>query len=231
MPLPKPTYRIYQAKIPSTGKTVRFRPFTVREEKSLIIAQESEDVDTISSAILDVLRDCLQDNVEPDTFSVFDIEYLMTQIRAKSVGEVVNLLMPCENDATHEKIPVRIDLSKIEVTFPENHNKTISLYEDVGVVMKYPTLEMLKLMEDADSFEIARLCTDYVYDAEEIYPAADETPSELREFFESLEQSQFAKVEDFFKTMPVYQHILDYKCQTCGHNHKRIIKGLSNFFV
>lgn len=233
MPLPKPSPRIYTTKIPSTGATVKFRPFNVKEEKFLILAQESEDIATITNAIQDILESCIQDNISVKDLAIFDVEFLMTQIRAKSVGEVVNLLMPCAENPNHEKIPVRIDLTKIEVDFPEQHKKVIPLYDDVGVAMKYPTLDMLETMEKADSFEIAMLCTDYIYDAEQMYPAKEQTKEELKEFFETLEQSQFSKVEEFFQTMPVYQHILEYTCMNpeCRHVHKRLIKGISNFFV
>lgn len=231
MPLPKPSPRIYNTKIPSTGATVKFRPFNVKEEKFLILAQESEDIATITNAILDVLESCIQDNISVKDLAIFDIEFLMTQIRAKSVGEVVNLLMPCAENPTHEKIPVRIDLTKIAVEFPTDHKKTISLYDDVGVVMKYPTLDMLDVIEKSDSFEIAMLCTDYIYDSEQMYHAKDQTKEELKEFFETLDQSQFSKVEEFFQTMPVYKHVLEYTCMECKHVHKRVIKGISNFFV
>lgn len=233
MPLPKPSPRIYTTKIPSTGAQVKFRPFNVKEEKFLILAQESEDIATITNAIQDILESCIQDNISVKDLAIFDVEFLMTQIRAKSVGEVVNLLMPCAENPTHEKIPVRIDLTKIEVNFTEQHKKTIPLYDDVGVVMKYPTLDMLETMEKADMFEIAMMCTDYIYDSEEMYPAKEQSKEELKEFFETLDQTQFSKVEEFFQTMPVYQHVLEYTCMNpeCRHVHKRLIKGISNFFV
>lgn len=231
MPLPKPSPKIYNTKVPSTGAVIKFRPFNVKEEKFMILAQESEDIATITNAIQDVLESCIQDNISVKDLAIFDVEYLMTQIRAKSVGEVVNLLMPCAENPNHEKIPVRIDLTKIAVEFPEDHKKVIQLYDDVGVAMKYPTLDMLDVLEKADSFEIAMLCTDYIFDSEQMYPVKEQTKEELKEFFETLDQTQFAKVEEFFQTMPVYKHVLEYTCMECKHVHKRVIKGISNFFV
>lgn len=232
MTLPKQSYKFYSVTVPSTKKQIKFRPFTVREEKQLILAQESDDIPTITGAIKEVLKACIQDDVDVSTLSIFDIEYLMTQVRAKSVGEIVNLSMPCAMDANHEKIPVRIDLTKIQVTTPEGHKDVIPLFDDVGVKMKYPTLDMLNVMEEADAFELAILCTDYIYDSQEIHRAVEQTHDELREFYESLDAPQFKKIEEmFFRTMPVYQHELTYVCPACKHEHKRVIKGLSNFFV
>lgn len=230
--LPKQSYKFYNATIPSTKKQIKFRPFTVREEKQLVVAQESEDMPTIINVIQEVLSACIQDSVDVKSLAIFDVEYLMTQIRSKSVGEVVNLSMPCANDPTHEKIPVRIDLSRIAVTFDPAHKNTIPLFDDVGVKMKYPTLDMLPAMETADPFEVAILCTEFIYDSEEIHQAAEQTKEELREFFETLDTPQFKKIEDqFFATMPVYEYELEYTCPQCKHVHKRVIKGLSNFFA
>jgi hypothetical protein len=155
----------------------------------------------------------------------------MTRIRSKSVGEIIDLTMPCDADVTHPRIPVRIYLENIEVHFPENHSKKIDLYDDVGVMMKYPSIKDLSLFDNVTGVDAIISCLDYIYTAEEIFLANEQTREELNEFFEGLTKKQIEKIDEtFFQNMPVFKHEIEYTCAECGHKHSKTIRGLSNFF-
>lgn len=223
---------IFDLTIPSTKKKVKFRQFTIREEKALVQAQQSDDIATISNSVKEIVSACVTGLDNVDELTLFDIEYIMTRIRAKSVGEIIDLTMPCDADATHKRIPVRINLDTIEVDFPEGHSKQIGLYEDVGVMMKYPTLGDVNNFENVSGFEAILMCLDYIYTNDEMFEAKDQTKEELMEFLEGLTKKQLEKIDDvFFNKMPVFKHEIEYVCVDCGHKHSKIIKGLSNFFT
>lgn len=232
MSLPKQVLPIFSLVIPSSGKRVNYRPFTVREEKMLAQAQQSDDIHVITNALKEVIKACVKDVGDVDTLALFDIEYIITKIRAKSVGEYLDLSMPCDADENHQRIPVRINLDQIEVTIPEGHSKNIHLFDDVGVIMKYPSLKDLENFEKADGLEAIMACMDQIYTQDEMFEVKDQTKEEILEFLESLTEKQIQKIEEqFFKTMPVFKYEMDYVCSECGHKHHKVIKGLSNFFA
>lgn len=232
MALPKQQLAVYTAVIPSNKRKIKFRGFTVREEKTLLLAQESEDADVILNCVKTILESCIQEKVDIEGLTMFDIEYLMTHIRSKSVGETIQLRMPCDNDASHERTLVGVDVSKIEVKFPEGHETLIPLYDDVSVQMKYPSLRDIVALEQASGLDAVAMCIDKVITHEEVYETRDETREEMMDFIESLTKEQLQRIEDkFFMKMPVFEHDLVYKCRTCGHQHVKTIRGLSNFFV
>ena len=207
MGLPIQQLPVFTTTIPSTKKKIKFRGFTVREEKALLLAQESEDVDVIIDAVRQIITSCVTDKIDFDKLTIFDIEFLMTQIRAKSVGEVVTITMPCDADKTHDRISVSFDVSKIAVTIPEGHATTIPLYDDVGVVMKYPSVTELAKVEGATGLDQIAMCIDKIYTADEVFTSEDQTREE-----------------------PRFEHEISYKCPKCGHEHRKVIRGLPNFF-
>lgn len=237
MALPVANTPIYKLTIPSTGKTVSYRPFLVKEEKALMIAQQSEDAETMISTLKAVIEACIQDKIKASELAIFDIEYIFTQLRAKSVGEFVELILKCDT-CEDEKASVKydIDLTKIKVNIPKEHNKTIPLFGDVGVIMKYPSLEMLKKLENLDGndaeaiFEIIMSCIDSVYDSQQIYSTKDHKPEEIRQFVDNLTQEQFLKLQQFFETMPKLEEKVNYKCPLCSKEHEKYIRGLESFF-
>lgn len=232
MALPKQQLPIFQTKIPSTGELVKYRGFTVKEEKALLLAQETDDPTVILNAIIEVLEACLQGEIDVKSLAHFDVEYLITMVRAKSVGEVIELSMYCDTDPNHRRIPVTVDVSKIEVKTPLGHNKVISLYDDVGVTMKYPTVEKFMAFENMTGVDALVECIDNIFTTDEVFDSKDQTREELLDFVQSLTKTQFRKIEQqFFKTMPTYEHEIEYKCSDCGHVHKKVIRGISNFFV
>lgn len=232
MALPKQVLPIYNLKVPSTGKTVTFRQFTVREEKAMVQAQQSEDMDVITNAVSEIILACVPSIKNINELSLFDIEYIITKIRAKSVGETVELNMICDVDEDHERTPVSIDIDKLEVKFPKGHTNNIKLYDDVGVVMRYPSLKDIKKLQEVDGLETILSCIDHIYTSEEMFEAKDQTREELLSFLNSLTLPQIEKIESsFFRTMPTYTCELEYKCKECGHMHNKVIKGLANFFA
>ncbi len=232
MALPKRQHAMHSLTIPSTGKVVQYRAFTVREENSLLQAQQADDLDTIINALREIVTDCVSGEFVFDDLTLTDLEYVMVNIRAKSVGEVINLSMPCEGDSTHPRIPVRLELTKIKVETPEDFMKIIPLYDEVGVVFKLPTVKDIKKIEDADELELIKHCIDYIYDAEEIYMSTDQTQEELDDFVVSLTRDDLAKIgKHFLKALPRFEQVLSYSCPVCGKEHKKLIKGFSTFFV
>jgi hypothetical protein len=232
MGLPIQKHAIYSIKVPSTGKTFQYKPFTVREEKVLALAQESKEDAVIYNGIVSVLNECFGNKLDATALAVFDVEYLLTQIRAKAVGELVNFRLACDKDPAHERTPYVLDVSKLEVIVPEKHNKKIHLFGEVGVVMRYPTLGEMVKFEKADDVDSTIMCIDYIYEGNEIYQAKDQTPDELRVFVEALSKKQLEKIEDdFFKSMPYFEAKLVWDCMICKHHHEKVIKGLHNFFT
>lgn len=232
-----PTYRLT---IPSTGEQVKYRPFLVKEEKALLIAQQSEDIGVMVDSLKQVIKGCVLDKVDVNNLATFDIEYIFTQIRAKSVGEIVELLFPCDEDHGEDndkaKLKISIDLTNLVVEFPKDHTKKIDLFGDVGVVMKYPSFEMMSKMEnlnvdDVDSiFDIIVGCIDYIYQGDEIYYAKEQTKQELLEFLYNLTNEQFASLQRFFTQMPKISKTVEYNCPICSKHHSVTLEGMQSFF-
>ena len=237
MALPMASTPRYKLTIPSTGKSVMYRPFLVKEEKALLIAQQSEDPDTMIETLKSVITECIVEKIKVDELALFDIEYIFTQLRAKSVGENVELVLKCDT-CTDDKASVMytIDLTKVKVDIPKEHNKTIPLFDDVGVVMRYPSLDILSKMDKLEStdidtvFDIVCSCIDAVYNSEEMFYAKDQKPEEVRDFVNNLTQEQFVKVQKFFDTMPKLEERVKYKCPVCSKDHEKYIRGLDSFF-
>jgi len=238
MALPMQSTPTFNLRVPSTGKTVRFRPFLVKEEKALLIAQQTEDMKVMVDTLRQVLKDCVLDDIDVNKLATFDLEYMFLQIRGKSVGETVDLIFQCDEDhgELNEKarVKITIDLSNIEVNKKEGHDSKIQLFNGVGVVMKYPTLEMAQDMADLsnidDIFNLVAESIDYIYDGEEVYYAHEQTKAELLQFLNNLTTEQFLKVQQFFETMPKLSYEVDYKCPICGKEHNKVLEGLANFF-
>lgn len=239
MALPIQNTPVYTLKIPSTKQEVKYRPFLVKEEKSLLVAQQSEDAQVMLDTLKEILKGCIKTPIEIDTLALFDIEYIFSQIRAKSVGENVELIVRCDVcPETDEKARVKLtfDLTKLQVEFPEGHSKKIALFDDVGVMMKYPALDIIQQIEGMDStdteavFNVIVKCIDVIYDGEDLHYAKEQTKEELMQFLENLTSEQFKKVQNFFETMPKLRKEVTYDCPVCGHHHEKVVEGLSSFF-
>ena len=243
--LPKIDVPIYNVKLLSTGKSLRFRPFTVKEEKLFLMANENEDLNSVVDTIKQILNNCILDEFDIDSLPLFDIEHLFLNIRARSIGEVVNLKYKCNNDVLDEETKeekkcnnvVQIDLNVLDIQpeKQEGHTTKIEITEKLGIIMKYPNFETLKKFKDvseADSIiKMAVNCIDYVYDADKIYYAKDSQEEDLIEFIESMQSKDLEKIKTFFDTMPKVKKDVDFKCNKCGHEEKIEVEGIQNFFV
>jgi len=238
MPLPKISTPTYELVIPSTGKKIKYRPFLVKEEKILIIAMESEDTSQITNAVKDVIKSCiLTRGVKVEELSTFDIEYLFLNIRGKSVGEEVEVLITCPDDGV-TKVPVTISLDEIQIQIDENHSKDIRLDDTLTLRMRYPSMqEFIKnnfALEDVnvdDTFEIISSCIEQVYNEEESWSASDCTKKELKEFIEQLSSKQFKEIENFFATMPKLSHTITVKNPNTEVENEVVLEGLASFFA
>lgn len=238
MALPVQNTPTYSIEIPSTKEILKFRPFLVKEQKSLLLAQQSEDASVMVDTLKSVVRGCAQSKVDVDKLAIFDLEYIFSQIRSKSVGEMVSLIFSCDVcDDNTAKIKLDIDLSKLKVEHDPRHEQKISLFDDVGVVMKYPSVNVINTMtqygvgSEVDLvFDIVCECIDYIYDSSEVYHAKEQSKEELQTFINNLTTEQFEKIELFFETMPKLRQKIEYKCPVCSLEHNKVLEGLNSFF-
>lgn len=237
MPLPKISAPTFELTIPSTGKKIRYRPFLVKEEKVLVIAMESNDLKQIARAVKDVLSACiLTRGVKIDTLSTFDIEYLFLNVRGKSVGESVEVLITCPDDGVTQ-VPVTVFLDEIQIKHDPEHNQEITLDDTLKMKMKYPSLDQFIKQnfsvsdnEYEKSFEMIASCIDVIYNEEETWTHEDCTKKELNEFLEQLGSKQFKEIESFFSTMPKLYHELTVTNPKTEVENTIVLEGLASFF-
>lgn len=240
MALPMNNMPVFNLTIPSSGKVVKFRPFLVKDEKALMIAQQSEDVLVMVDTLKGVIKSCIVDKIDVDDLATFDIEYIFLKIRGKSVGETVELMFPCDEDHGEQNdkaiTKIKIDLSSIEVEKDPTHTNKINLFGDVGIVMKYPTVDTAKRLEKTNLdnmdtiFEVIADSVDYIYQGEELYYAKETKREELMAFLNNLTTEQFTSIQGFFEHMPRLKTSVEYKCPICGKEHHKVLEGLQSFF-
>ena len=240
MPLPKIATPSYELELPSTGKTITYRPFLVKEEKLLVIALESEDTKQITNAIKAVIRACiLSKGIKVEALPTFDIEYLFLNIRGKSVGEDLDVKLICPDDNQTE-VNVNINLDDIQVQKPEGHSNQIKLDNDLMMELKYPSLnEFIKNNFDPNevgtnameqSFDLIGSCINKIYNEDEVWIAADCSKKEINDFLDSMNSNQFKEVEKFFETMPKLSHTLKVKNPKTKVESDVVLEGLASFF-
>ena len=239
MPLPKISTPTYELVLPSTGKKVKYRPFLVKEEKILIMALESEDSKQITTAIKNVINDCiLTRGIKVDKLATFDIEYLFLNVRAKSVGETVEVNVTCPDDG-ETQVQVEIDIDSIKIQKDANHNNIIKLDDDLSVQMNYPSLtQFIEANFDISSeqsgvdqsLDVIMSCINQVYTADEAWDASDCSKKELKDFVEQMNSKQFKDVEEFFNTMPKLAHTVKVKNPETKVESEVTIEGLASFF-
>ena len=238
MPLPKIATPSYELVIPSSKKKVKFRPFLVKEEKILILAMESQDNTQIASAVKDVISNCiLTRGIKVDKLSTFDIEYLFLNIRGKSIGEDVEVMVTCPDDGKTQ-VPTRIMLDDIKIQISDDHSQDIKLDDEYTLRMKYPSLdEFIKNNFNAsgdinvdDTFDLISSCIEQVYSEEESWAASDCTKKELSQFVEQLNSSQFKEIEKFFDTMPKLSHTVKVINPNTKKENEVVLEGLQSFF-
>ena len=238
MPLPKISTPTYELEIPSTKKKIRYRPFLVKEEKILIIAMESQSDTEIANAVKDVLSTCiLTKDVKVDTLSTFDIEYLFLNIRGKSVGEDVEVLVTCPDD-NKTKVPVRINLDDIKIITHNDHKRDIKLDDSLLMRMRYPSInEFIKSnfstseVKSEDTFDLIISCIEQIYNVEESWSTSDCTKEEMNDFLDQLNSNQFKEIEKFFDTMPKLSHTLTVNNPNTKVKSDVKLEGLAAFFA
>ena len=239
MPLPKIATPTYELDLPSTGKSVSYRPFLVKEEKVLVIALESEDNKQITNAIKAVLKNCiLTKGIKVESLPTFDIEYLFLNIRGKSVGEDLEVSVTCPDDG-ETQVPVTIYLDDIKVQKDENHTNKIKLDDSIMMEMKYPSLEQfIKNNFEFDdknalnqSFDLIASSIDKIYTEDEVWASADCTKKEMKDFLEQMNSTQFKKIESFFETMPKLSHTVKVTNPKTKVESEVVMEGLASFFA
>ena len=240
MPLPTITTPTYELNLPSTGKKIKYRPFLVKEEKILILALETRDQNQITNAVKDVLKKCvITRGIKIDDLPTFDIEYLFLNIRAKSIGEDINMIVTCPDDRKTE-VDVTVYVDEIKVIKSKEHVKDITLDKDMTLRMKYPSLnQFIETNFDTEeesqttvdkTFQLIADCMDTVYTKEDAWDSKDYSPNERLEFIEQLSSKQFKQVERFFATMPKLSHTIEVTNPNTKKKSKIVLEGLSDFF-
>ena len=236
MALPKIDVPIYELTVPSTDEKIKYRPFLVKEEKLLLIAMESGENSDILRAVKDIVDSCTFNKMKIGNMPMFDVEYIFLQIRSKAVGEVSTLRVLCLDDMkTYAK--VEVDLNEIEVRVTDAHTNKIELSDEMGVIMKYPTVDSfvenkIDDISPANMLDVIITCIDKIYDkkGEEVYDAKDSTKQELIDFVEQMNTTQFADVQKFFDTMPALSHEITVKNPKTKKESKVTLSGLNDFF-
>ena len=234
MALPKLNTVTYDLKLPSSGQKIEYRPFLVKEQKALMIAQESGEDAQIEKAFAQIINDCVLDDVDPYILPMFDIEYIFLRIRGKSVGEKVKLSVLCPDDKK-TRVEVEVNLEEVDVQMSVDHSNTIELNDGISVIMKYPCLgDMSGFNEEGEVkslFEMIKRCVSEVRQGDTIYNRVDITDKELDEFIDSMSAENFEQVTNFFNTMPKLIHVVEVKNPKTKKKSEVPIEGLQNFFV
>ena len=237
MALPKLNVPVYEAILPSTEKVIKYRPFLVKEEKLLLTAQESGE-EAVLPAVKQIIKNCVQGEIDVDNMPIFDIEYVFLRLRAKSVGEEITLgLKPwgCpQNDGELCKFTteVSVNLEEIKCVKDKTHTSKIMLDNKIGIMMKYPDISQLntKGSENEMGFEVIKKCINMIFTEEETHERDSFSDKELDDFIDSLNTKQMEKIKNFFDTMPVLKHTVKYTCKTCDEEKETTIQGLQSFF-
>jgi len=238
MPLPTISTPTYELVLPSSNRKIKFRPFLVKEEKILILAMESQDTKQIANAVKNVITHCiLTKGIKVDKLSTFDIEYLFLNIRGKSVGEDIEVMVTCPDDGKTQ-VPALINIDSIKIQKSDDHDRDIKLDDQYTLRMRYPSLDEFVKNNFAtaadvsvdDTFDLISSCIDQVYSEEESWTAADCTKKELSQFVESLNSNQFKEIETFFETMPKLSHKVKVINPNTKKENEIVLEGLQNFF-
>ena len=231
MPLPVLEAPTYNLLVPSTKKKLKYRPFLVKEEKILMIAQEAEDENQILQAVKDIIESCTFGKININNIPMYDIEYIFLKIRSKSVGEVVSFQLKCEECGEYNK--VELNLEDVEVQFPEKEiNPNIKLNDSVGITLKPINLSDIRKSKGKDAISVALISSiDTIYDSDNVYSASSCSKKELDQFVDSLSHQHLEKIQEFILNQPTLKHTIEYTCEKCGHKNSYELNGLQSFFT
>jgi hypothetical protein len=244
MALPRVASPTFNLTLPSTGEKVSYRPFLVKEEKTLLMAMESSDSRAMGKAMQDIITSCTEGEIDLNSLASFDIEYFFLQLRGRSIGEVLTInpkrpenFQCCEEAKEEDICEVNINVDDITMDTSKFKSSEIKVTKDIGIKMNFPSLETVQKyategenIAAADVFKLIVECIEYIWDGDEIYKAKDSTKKELNDFIESLSSSQFVNVREFFESMPKLSHSIDWKCPKCEKSKPLLIQGIDSFF-
>jgi hypothetical protein len=239
MALPMNQTPTYTLTIPSTGKDAKFKPFVVKQEKALLLAMQSESEMVMLDTLKGVIQDCFVDKIDVERLATFDVEYIFAQLRARSVGEIIEIILKCDEcEDDKAKVKINLNVDHIKVQKPETHSTKIHLFDDVGVVMKYPSFSIVEKLQGKnqknvtpdDMFDIIVECMDMIFDTSQTYPINEQPREEVMTFLDNLTNEQFEKIQQFFETMPKMTHDVEFDCPVCNKHHQKKMEGLQSFF-
>ena len=235
MALPTMDLPTYELEIPSTKKKIKYRPFLVKEEKVLLLALESENEKNIKDAVVGLLKACIQSRVKVENLATFDLEYIFLNIRAVSVGEIVEMNVTCQDD-NETQVRYNLNLTDVDVIFPEGHSNKIMLTDTTGVVMKYPSIDgfvqgqFSGINKDFDVIDAVAASIDQIFQGEDVYDESTTTKKEFVQFVESLTNEQLEKIQAFFETSPRLEHSFKIPNPNTGVESEYTLRGLQSFF-
>jgi len=232
MALPSLKASRHELILPSTGEKVQYRPFLVKEEKLLLIAQNSENQSEIALALETIVDDCTFNKLNVKELPTFDIEYIFIQLRSKSVGSQTTIQVTCPDD-NETKVAVDIDLNDIQCVKSDEHNPTIELTNDIGMIMSYPKLNEMSTLDLNNQevvFDLLASCVKQIYDSDNVYEKTDMNKKELNEFIDSMTHEQLVKVQKFFETMPKVKHTINVVNPNTNVESEVVIEGMNSFF-
>lgn len=227
MALPTLSVPTFDVEIYSTKQKVKMRPFLVKEEKLLILAAESNQRADMIRAMQEVINSCSSGNIDAEKLPFFDLQNIFIKLRSQSIGKESEFNLIC-GECGH-KTPTTLDLENIDLRTSPNHTNKIMLTDDIGVIMKYPTAEVL-INENQPVFDLVVSCVDKVFTTDEIHDAADQSYEEICEFIDGLTSDQFDKIVEFFETAPKILHTIEYTCPNCQTENTVVVDGVENFF-
>ena len=234
MALPKLNTLTYELTLPSTSEQLKYRPFLVKEQKALMIAQESKDDKLMENTFAQILNDCVLDDIDPYKMPMFDMEYIFLRIRGKSVGEKIVLNVLCSDDE-ETRVDVEIDLEEVDVQMNEDHTNIIELTDNISMVMRYPCLrDITGLTVNTNTeniFNMIKKCIHEIHDGEDVFSRIDMSEKELDVFLDSMSSKNFEQLTNFFETMPKLQHVIKVKNPKTKKKNEILIEGLQSFFV
>ena len=232
MPLPEIVTPTYTLTVPSTKKKIKYRPFLVKEQKTLIIAMESQDQEQILDSLKTILSNCINTKIKLEDMALFDIEYIFLQVRARSISEEIEMKVRCPDDGETE-VNINFKVDDVKVNFPRGHKNVIKLTDDITLEMKYPNLEYFTKVnfakEKVDAYDLVAQCMKRVYVGTE--DNGDFTFKEARDWVETLTNEQFTKIQNFFNTMPTLKHTLKVTNPKTKKVNDITIEGLADFFA
>ena len=243
MALPIVSTPTYELTVPSTGEKVSYRPFLVKEEKTLLMAAEDQNVSTITKAMRDIISTCTEGDLDIKNLAPYDIEYIFLQLRGKSIGDVINLNLKkpdsieCEESECPGNTEIKVNIDDIKIDTSKIVDSKIQLTEDIGIKLGFPQLDSVQkyttkggAMDASAVFKMINDCIEYIWEGKEIYKAKDSTKKELNDFIESLNTEQFNKIRDFFESMPRLRHEITWTCSKCDKSAPLLLEGIDSFF-